>query len=183
MTRALQTYYTKMYFLGWLIILATLFSSCGGEEEPLFVMDLQASLVIPPGLNNFDTHIFIIRDIPTGASNFITDTVDESQVEAILPNRAQLITVFNNIDWAIIREISIQAVSITDPDLRREIFWHDRINPNTNQELRLFSSLSEVKDILLQDRMNLEVRLNFRQTTRAQVESRLTMNFVANGPR
>jgi len=146
-------------------------------------MDLQASLVIPPGLNNFDTHIFIIRDVPTGARSFFTDSINEDQVEAILPNRAQLNTVFNNIDWAIVREISIQAVSAADPSIRREIFWHDRINPNTIEELRLFSSLSEVKDILLQDRMTLEVRLNFRQTTRAEVESRLTMNFVANGLR
>ena len=56
------------------------------------------------------------------------------------------------------------------------------INFSGVEELRLFSSLSEVKDILLQDFVDIEVRLNFRRTTIQEIDARLNLNFVAYGP-
>ena len=107
--------------------------------------------------------------------------LDESTIGEILPRRAEITAPFDNIDFGIVQEVSIWAVSTTDSELRKEIFYQDRINLNDQKELRLFSSLSEVKDILLNDHVDLEVRFKFRAFTPTQIETRLIMNFLVNG--
>jgi len=159
-----------------------LWTRCGTGEEPLFIMQLESEFVIPPGLNSFDTHYFYVRNVPTRVRNYVDPNVDPSTIGRVLPNRAELNATFVNIDWAIVREISIHAISASDPSVSKEIFYHDRIDFDNVNELRLFSSLSEVRDILFQDNMTLEVRINFRRPTPVEIESRLTMNFVVNGP-
>ena len=170
-----------------LLILFVLISSlahfkCGTSPEPLFVMELETDFIIQPGLNSFDTHYFVLRNVPTRVRNYLNPGFDPETIGRILPNRAELNAKFLNIDWAIVQEISIWAISANDPNVRKEIFYHDRVDLNNVKELQLLSSLSEVKDILLQDILTLEVRLNFRRSTPAEIETRLTMNFVVNGP-
>ncbi len=155
--------------------------SCNNEVEPLFVMELDADFVIPPGLNSFDTHYFIIRDVPTRITNYLGTGFDKDVIAEILPNRAELNARFSSIDWAIIQEVVIHAIPQSNPSSSTEIFYQTRINLNNVKELKLFGSLPNVKDILLEDRMTLEVRLNFRRTTPIEIETRLTMNFVVNG--
>ena len=169
------------YILFFLVSAVSL-TNCGSEEEPLFILQTEADFIIQPGLNTFDTHYFVIRDVPTRIGNYFSGSIGPSDIGRMLPNRAELNAQFNNIDWALVAEVSIWMVSQSDPDLRKEVFYNDRIQFNDVNELRLLSSLSEVKDILLEDRVTIEVRLNFRRTTPIEIESRLTMNFVANGP-
>ena len=168
--------YTFLFF-----ICSVCLSNCGTEEEPLFTLQTEADFVIQPGLNTFDTHHFIIRDVPTRIGNYLSGSIGASDIGRMLPNRAELNAQFSNIDWAMVAEVSIWAVSQSNPNLRKEVFYNDRIQFNDVEELRLLSSLSEVRDILLEDRITIEVRLNFRRPTPIEIESRLTMNFVANG--
>ena len=51
---------------------------CSNSVEPLFVMDMEADFVIPPGLNSFDTHYFIIRNVPTRIKNYLGSNFDPS---------------------------------------------------------------------------------------------------------
>lgn len=143
-------------------------------------MDIEAEIEVGAGLNTLDTHYFLIRRVPTRIQTYLTG-LDESIIGEILPRRAEIIAPFDNIDFGIVQEVSIWAVSITDSELRKEIFYQDRINLNDQKELRLFSSLSEVKDILLNDHVDLEVRFKFRAFTPTQIETRLIMNFLVNG--
>ncbi len=171
----------RKYILLLVILSSIAFSSCENTPEPLFTMRMEADLVIPAGLNSFDTHYLYIRDVPTRIENYINGSFDDAGIEQVYPDQAVLSSLFVAIDWAIIREISIRAISSADPTINQEIFYHNRINSNV-KELPLLSSLPDVKDILLQDRVTLEVRLNFRSSTPAEIDSRLTMNFAVNGP-
>jgi len=164
-----------------LLILTVFQMSCGADVEPLFTIEVESEFVLPPGLNTFDTHYFRIDNVPTRAKNFLGADFDKASVGRVLANRAELNARFSNIDWSIIREISIHAISPRNPEVSKEIFYHDRVELQGVKELQLLSSLSEVKDILLEDIMTLEVRINFRRTTREEIESLLTMNFVVNG--
>lgn len=172
----------KFYFFGFLFLALSLSTiRCGSNVDPLFIMQLEARFVIQPGLNSFDTHYFTLTQVPTRIKNYLGQGVDVSEIDRILPNRAELNAQFNNIDWGIVREIQVLAVSVKDPSIKKEIFYHDRVNLDNVNELRLLSSLSEVKDILLQELFHLEIRLNFRRPTPVEIDSRLTMNFVVNG--
>ncbi len=157
-------------------------SSCESTPEPIFTMRVEADMVIPAGLNSFDTHYLYIRDVPTRIANYISGPIDAEGIAQVYPDQAVLNSLFVAIDWAIIREISVRAISAEDPEINEEIFFHNRISNSSVKELPLLSSLPDVKDILLQDKLTLEVRLNLRSSTPAEIESRLTMNFSVNGP-
>lgn len=171
----------RKYLLHICLSLFILGFSCGSTEEPILIMQLETEFVIPPGLNAFDTHYFRINNVPTRAENYFGSDFDRSTIGRVLPNRAELNAIFVNIDWSLVREISIHAISPSNPNVSKEVFYHDRVEFEDVKELRLLSSLSEVKDILLEDRMTLEIRLNFRRATPVEIESLLTMNFVVNG--
>ena len=170
---------SRVYII--LLLLSVTSFSCTNLEDALFEMRVDADFTIPPGLNSFDTHHFIIRDVPTRFRNFVSNP-DDVNIGTVRPSQATLSALFVGIDWAIIREISVHVVSDTNPNLSKEVFFNDRINSSQVKDLELLSSLSEVKDILFQDFLTLEVRLNFRRVTSAEVEGRITMNFNVNGP-
>lgn len=154
--------------------------SCGSGGERLFDLEIEADFVIGAGLNTIDTHYFIVRRVPTRIKNY-TGNIDPSLIGQILPTKANVIAPFGNIDFSIVREISIWAISREDSEEKEEIFYQDRIDFSEQNELRLFSSLSEVKNILLQDNFDLEIRLNFRTFTPTSIDTRVRMNFIANG--
>ena len=153
---------------------------CGSDEQRLFDIELEADFTIGAGLNTFDTHYFIVRRVPTRIQNYLLN-LDPSLVDQILPTRAEITAPFNTIDFSIVREVSIWAISTRDPSVKKEIFYQDRIDFGEQKELRLFSSLSEVKEIFLEDKFDLEIRLNFRTFTPTEIDTRVSMNFIANG--
>ena len=163
------------------ILLSMFFLRCGTSVDALFIMNLEADFTIQPGLNTFDTHYFLINNVPTRASTYIGQGVTSDQINQVLPNRAELNGRFDAIDWGIVREIEILISTPGNPNNKKEVFYHDRVNFENVNELRLLSSLSEVKDILFEETVDLEVRIRFRATTPIEIDSRLTMNFVVNG--
>ena len=154
--------------------------SCSDTPDPLFQLNAEADFNLVPGLNTFETFYFPIDRIATNY-DLLSNGVDPVLVSSIQPSRAIISAPFIDFDWSIVREVSVWAISVKDPELRAEVFFQDRINFNEQNELRLFSSLSDVKEIMMEDSFNLEVRFNFRNITPAQIRCRIEMNFIANG--
>ena len=166
----------RILILGVVLLLI----SCSKSDQILFEMNVEAEFVIQPGLGTLDTHYFTINQVPTRIKTYVPSG-DFLAIGKILPNRAEIRSHFDPFDFSIVQEVSIWAISARDPNLRKEIFYQDRVNFSEQKELRLFSSLSEVSDILLEDEFDLEVRLRFRTFTPTETQTRLTMNFLVNG--
>ncbi len=164
----------------YLFILYLLFSSCTDTPDALFQISTEANFDIAPGLNNIETFIFPISQVPTNFAA-LSGGVDPNTIGSIQPSRATISAPFVAFDWSIVREVSVRAISPRNPELNREIFFQDQISLNNQNELRLFSSLSDVREILIDETFNLEVRFNFRNITPAEIPSRIEMNFLANG--
>ena len=164
----------------YLFILYLLFNSCTDTPDALFQISTEASFDIAPGLNNIETFIFPISQVPTNFAA-LSGGVDPNTIGSIQPSRATISAPFVAFDWSIVREVSVRAISPRNPELNREIFFQDQISLNNQNELRLFSSLSDVREILIGETFNLEVRFNFRNITPAEIPSRIEMNFLANG--
>ena len=156
-------------------------SGCSSSPPPLFVMNLEADFTIPAGLNTLDTHYFVLRGIPTFSRNYVNNPAGRAAVSGVFPRRAEINARFDQLDWAIVQEISIWAVSSSDSSIKKEVFYENRIDFSNVRELRLSSSLSEVKDILFQDQLTLEVRIRLRNITPFEIDTRLTLNFEAHG--
>lgn len=154
------------------------FNSCTKNAEPAFDIDLETFFVIPAGLNNIDTHVFELYNIPTFIQNVRPGATPET-ISSVKANRATLTGRFTNLDFRIIDRISIRAISPVDPELEREVFWMDFIPLDQEGDLDLFSSLPEVKEILLLENIHLQIRLNFKSFVPSDIESRILLNFKA----
>ena len=150
--------------------------SCSKSSEAVFDIDIETFFSIPAGLNSIDTHYFIVRDVPTRI-NAINPNATSDNISSVKANRGRLSGRFQNIDYRFVDRIAITAISQSDPDFRREIFWMDFIPLDQSGDLELFSSLPEVKDILLEELIDLEIRLTFRTFTPTTIDSRIFLNF------
>lgn len=165
----------KNYLFGLLVLITGL--SCGGGETPLFVMEVDAELIIPAGLNSLDSHYFIIRDVPTRIANYTATTFND--IDRIQSSNANLVGRVQEIDYSIIDQITIEVISKSDPSNQKEIFYNNLIPFREQNELKLLSSLSDVSDILTEDLIDLEIRLILKTFTPTEFDTRLFMTFNA----
>lgn len=165
----------KKFLLGCLVVISGL--SCGGGETPLFVMELEQDFVIPAGLNNFDSHYFILKDVPTRIANYAITTTND--VDRIQSSRASLEGRVQELDFSIISDIIIEVISKSEPPIQKEIFYNDRIPLREQNELLILSSLSDVSDILTEELVDLSIRIVFRRITPREYDTRLLMTFNA----
>jgi len=151
--------------------------SCGGGENALFEMEIEAELLIPAGLNSFDTHYFIVRDVPTRIANYTLNTFED--IDRIQASNALITGRFQDIDYGIIDQIIIEVISQSDPSTQKEIFYNNLVPFSQNSDLQLLSSLSNVKEILTEEFVDLEIRLIFKSFTPRELDTRLLMQFNA----
>lgn len=163
------------YFFG-ILLLFSFGISCTDNTPALFNMQMEVDFTIPAGLNTLDTHVFILRNVPTRVQSYIGNA-NRDNITRVLANRARLTGLFTAIDYAIIDQITIDVINQEDPEDLREVFWMSPVPLNQEGDLNLFSSLSEVKEMMLQETADFEVAIRFRTFTSRPLESRLFMDF------
>ncbi len=159
-------------------LLVSIFA-CEKERLPLYEVNMDADFVIPSGLNTIATHVFLIRDVPTNYK-FSADTrnIDTSSITNIQSARGLMRAKFSSVDYDFISRVSVYAVSRKDPTLRREMYYLDFVPLETNEELKMLSSTSELKEILKEEFIDVEVRLNFRAFTGPALPTRLVFGYA-----
>lgn len=161
-------------------VITLVLSGCSGSGESLFTIEMESNLNIPAGLNNVETHFFILQKVPTQINSYLASRgATAESIDRILASRASLNGRFGEIDFRIIQRIEIWVHSRNDESLKFEAFYLDPVLPNQSGELKLFSSISEVKDILLDEFIDIEVRVKLRAITPANLETRLNLSFEA----
>ena len=163
-----------------IISLGFFFDSCVKDLNVLFDFESEADFIISPGLNTFETFYFPIKGVATNIGNF-SGGIDTSLIETIFSSRASITAGIGDFDWSRVQEVAVYAISIRNPQLREEIFYQNQISFNEQNELRLFSSSMNVKEIMKDDFINLEVAFRFRNITPGEIRTRIKMNFLANG--
>lgn len=169
------------YFFIILGLCFLLNNGCNSGPEPLFTIPMELNFSIPPGLNNFDTHYFTFDNVPTFYRNYVNNTT-EANVDHVNPLGGIIEARFSNVDWGIMREVAIHVRSPNVPDWNPEALYQDVFRFSGVERIELFPSSPELKDILFNDFVTIEVRLNFRNIPAQEMDVRLNMNFVAYGP-
>jgi len=167
-----------MRHLFLVIITSICVSSCGDDQRAAFDIDIDTFFVVPAGLNSLESWVFEINNIPTFIEAISPGATPEN-ISSVKANRGYLTGRFSNIDFSIVERISIVASSSVDRDLEAEVFYMDFVPLDHDGDLQMFSSLPEVKEILLQDEINLKIKLNFKSFVPTDIESRVILNFKA----
>lgn len=166
----------KFFFL--LLILGSI--SCQKDAgERLFDFRTEVNLDIPPGLGTFSTHYFVIDNIPSRYKlQRESAGVSEESVVNILASHANIIPRFQDIDYGFIRDISLRFFN-EEGEAKIEGFYLDEIKFSEPNELRLLSSISNLKEILSKPYFSLEIRINFKTFTPSNGENIIKLNFSA----
>ena len=169
-----------MYRFLFLSLLVSGFFSCGEDLQPLFDLEYQLDFTIDPGLNTIDTHVYTIRDVPSRLAEFAAaNSILPDSIISANPNRATITNSFQNIDFNFVDKLSIWIVSTSDPTDMSEMFFLDFVDLGEDSELRLLSSISNVIPYLKEGIFDVEVRLQLRSFSPAEINSRLNFSITA----
>lgn len=167
-----------------LLLLPLLFSNCKKEENPtLFDIPLpNIDFEIPPTASSFEVHYFNINNVVTNKEGlFSANNISESDAVAIVPKTGSLRSITNNIDFEFIEQMSIRICDEDDlsQNCGTEIFWRQPVPNNVGSILDLVPSDIDIKQYLLQEKVNIQVKLERLRANPPQfVETRLVLDFA-----
>lgn len=172
----------KNLFLLFLIVF--LFSACKKDRaQTLFIFPLQnIDTELPPTLSVFQVHYFNIKDVPTNYAGLLgnNNTVEE-QIERIIPREANLSVIFGNTDYDFIEQMSVRICNQGDEseNCGTEIFYRQPVPRNVGSVLGLVPSDIDIKEYLMQDAVNIQIKLERLRTPPPMfVETRLEIDFA-----
>lgn len=174
----LKNFRLSLVKIAMFVALPLLFSACKGDGLG-FTMTYQQDFEIQAGLGVFDTHVFLIPDIPTNMAAFLsTNDANENDITAIIPREAELSVNFANIDFAFIQEVVVEIYS--DENQRgREIFYRENVPLNTGIRIALIPSLPDIQEFLMADDFNIRIELRLREFSPSFIETRFDFQFFA----
>jgi len=143
--------------------------SCNSENEvPDRIMPYVLDLEVPSGLNTFETHFFVFDNVRTQIGDFFPeDDLPLEDVSLIRPRRAELQLRDPNMTFNDIRSVEIHIQSKEEDGREFEIFYTLNLRQRDRQTIELLPTLSNVKEVFVADRMEVQVRVNlYRLTTR-----------------
>jgi hypothetical protein len=153
--------------------------SCSSGPQELFVIDNEIEFILPGGLNTVETHVFIIRDVPTFFDQSLEAySIRKEDVAQIGAGRGLLTGSFINIDYDFIGEISIRALSQRDRGLTREMFYRENIPFTHDGELQLLSSISNLTDIFTDPFVDIEIRIRLRNIVPTDLQNKLIFSYA-----
>lgn len=159
------------------LLLPLLLTNCKKEENVLFRMEYNETFEIKAGLNTFETHHFLIQNRNTNINSYLAGYGgDASELMAINPRSARLETLFSNATYDIVLDVSVRIYE-DDPNDYKEIFYREDVPLNTGATLDLIPTLVDVKEMMTEDRYNIDVAFLFRNPPPEFIESRLTFDF------
>lgn len=174
------------YMIRWALWLSVIWVSYGCNKDEhcgtfmKFEGRIDASFTIPSGLNTVETHYFVIRNVATNFRSLAASrNIDPEEIQCIVASRGLIRSAFNDFSYDFIERIQVYAITQNEPVKKREMYFLDFVPLNTGPVLRMSSSTTELKEILLEnDVIDLEVRLVLRSFSPGNIVTRLDCGFA-----
>ncbi len=170
------------YYLSLLLFVVLVSPSCDkGNDGRNFEMVYENVLfTMPAGLNPFEIHYFVLRDIPLNKEfYFEQNNVTDQTKWRIKPLAARLISVFGGVDYDFIEEAAVVIFTDDQPNLNLELFFRNPIPLRQGPTLDLVPTLADIQSLLKTDKINLRVKLRLRAPTPEFVETHLNFRLLA----
>lgn len=168
----------------FLLVVLVMSGGCNKDEHcgtfMKFEGRIEANFTIPSGLNTVETHYFIIRDVPTNFRALAASrNLEIEDIQCIVASRGLIRAAFNDFSYDFIDRIQVYAITQNEPVKKREMYFLDFVPLNTGSVLRMSSSTTELKEILLEnDVIDLEIRLVLRSFSPGNIVTRLDCGFA-----
>ncbi len=156
----------------------TSLSSCADSADPLAIVTVERDFEIPGNLNTIETHFFELKNIPVLLDqNLSIYNRTQDDIVSINPADATLTSTFNNIDWTFIQRIEVYAVSRLDNSNRLRMFQSNEPDFGNRDQLGMFNTFVDVKEIFNEGLIDLEVRIKTRAFVPGNINAKLTFSY------
>lgn len=154
------------------------FSSCGSNEA-LFQVETFTDFQISLGLNTLEAHYFVNQNVPVTLRTQLDNlNLNESDITQVVANEAYLYPKFNdNVSLEFIHDVNLFIVDPENTNRRKEIFFREAVPAGQNSGIQLFSTITDLTEFMLDDKIIVETRLEFRQFPPATFDVRVDMKF------
>ena len=168
----------KKIFSFPICVVFLILTSCGSQEA-LFQVETFTDFQISLGLNTLEAHYFVNQNVPVTLRTQLDNLkVNEADISQVVANEAVLYPKFNdNVSLEFIHDVNIFIVDPQNTDRRKEIFFREAIPAGQNTGIQLLSTISDLTEFMLDDKIIVETRLEFRQFPPATFDVRVDMKF------
>lgn len=164
------------YFYFFLLILIC---SCTKDEGDFIEANLKTNFFIPAGLNTVESHYFVVDDVDLFLDQVLTSNqLPTNEKYKITGSKAKLTTAFSDFDFSVINRISIFAINPENNLDRIEIFYNEEIPFNTQRELKLLAALGDFSKYIKNNKIDLQVRIQFKGLTSFQSNVDVDFNYL-----
>ena len=171
--------YRNLFVLLLLIGITLNIQSCAKNAEPRFYVDIERDFDVNNSLGAIVTHFFELKNIPTKIDqNLDFYGLSKDEIIAISPADAALTTSTGLMDWSLVSSVEIYAISRIDSDIRRQIFYVRDRDIGNNNELRLFNTFADLSEIMLEESIDLEIRLTTIVAVPGNFKAKLLFNYA-----
>jgi len=171
---------TKYTIISLLLFgLLTMSQSCSNNAEPLFFVDVERDFNVDMTLNSVETHYFQLKNISTNIQQSLDlYGLPMEQINAINPADAVLTTAAGLMDWSLVNFVEIYAISRIDPTKRKQIFYIRSRDPGNKNDLKLFNTFAELSEIMVEETIDLEIRIRTITAVPGNFRARLLFNYA-----
>ncbi len=171
---------TKYILFSLLLIgLLMMTQSCSKNAEPRFFVDVERDFNVDMTLNSVETHFFQLKNIPTNIQQSLDlYGLPREQISAINPADAVLTTASGLMDWALVNFVEIYAVSRIDPTNKKQIFYIRGRDVGNHDDLKLFNTFAELSEIMVEETIDLEIRIRTITSVPGNFRARLLFNYA-----
>lgn len=160
------------------IFILLLSLSCKNQEETLFEMPYRVDYEIAAGLNTFETHYINFTNVRTNAADLLAASgYTAEEISTISAKSARITSFIPTDELEFLREVSVRIYE-NDPFQGREIFYRDNIPNSTRDFVDLIPALPNVVDDMLEENINLSIRMEFFTPPPRFIEVKLEFDFL-----
>jgi len=169
------------YILGCtvLLVVAMIMGGCSNDEEPRFIMPVEVPVFFPSEFNTIETHTIELFSVPNQIQTWLSQngiTVDE--ITSIVAGRGQFVPITSGIQYRLLNNMVINVSPIDSETDINEMYYNDFVEFDHSGNLELLSSISELKDIMVDGVFDLQVKYTLRQSLLTPTEHVLRFDLL-----
>ena len=171
--------YKNLLVFVLLAALSMTIQSCSKNAEPRFYVDVERDFDVNSSLGGIVTHFFELKNVPTRLDQSLDlFGLDKEDITSISPSDATLTTASGLMDWSLVNSVEIYAISRLDPKNRMQIFFVRGRDTNSTDQLKLFNTFADLSNIMIEEKIDIEIRLTTLVSVPGNFRARLLFNYA-----
>lgn len=141
-------------------------------------LPIREEFSIAAGLTPFVVHHFYFENVPTHFNQILGGSGKTiADVRRILTTQGNLGAIFNDVDFNFFEEVSVRLYPASRPNDYIETAYRLPVPLDNGPNLGLIPSLADVKNLVSEERINIDLALRLRSTTTEEIPTRLDLIF------